>query len=567
MITREKILSVIKSKTFRNLLLWLLLFLAGAVLRPYLEETTKRLAEKRSGTMQLSYDVSTVAHYQKFELMDVAKSHEVGPFDLKLDDPLLSDYCLAKIMLRNRKGPINSPLRFEVSIGTTLAKILDVKPKIIRPANKSMTIVHSLPNLTWTLPKVLRPTLSWGVGDAGTTAGYCLYRSFLKDRGYGRVNDKLLTKPSYKMVAEDNSQNLSQAYYYLTIVSVSGWESDPSDPWVIPESLAFVPYFSDSVSVYPDKKRIELSEPNEFTSLPEAMSKLMWPKFIVHKRRKDILQSENLSNDPRVFYDDDLEFLKGKLTISLPDGIDEDGAVEFLILYKVLPGEKSDLGLKLQGMIGISLKRIGKPQPEKVKLADKKDDKKDIKKSLTPVVVYARSVNGAIYLIWEKPENPNYKGVRIFRSKKRDWYGLNRLGKELYQGPGLSKRIVCTFIENTPIQTSRMPHQSTREAVLLKPPPTKEEEAQRVRLTGPAPPRALNIRLIAEVGAKGELMFADDTVSPKTIYTYALFAFDGSYNYSFPILLNASLEGAAEFQRCTIQEPAPPKKDTPKEIP
>ena len=234
MITREKILSVIKNKTLRNLLIWLLVFLAGAVLSPYLAEMAKRLAEKRSGIMELGYDVSTVAHYQKFELMNVATSHEIGPFDLKLDDPLLSNYCLAKIMLRNRKGPINSPLRFEVSVGTTLAKILDVKSKIITPANKSIAIAHSLPNLTWALPKVLRPKLSWNAGEVDTTLGYCLYRSFLKDRGYGRVNDKLLTEPTYKMVAEDNPQNLSKAYYRVTTVSVSGLESDPTDPLVIP---------------------------------------------------------------------------------------------------------------------------------------------------------------------------------------------------------------------------------------------------------------------------------------------------------------------------------------------
>lgn len=564
LITREKILSIIKSKTLRNLFLWILIFVAGAALRPYLEERAKHLAGKHSAAKELSYEVSAVAHYQKFELTDVAKSHGIGFFDLKLDDPLLSDYCLARIMLRNSKGPIISPIRFQVYIGTTLAKIMDVKFKIIRPANKSMAIVHSLPNLTWTLPKVLRPTLSWEPGDAGTTAGYCVYRSFLKDRGYGRVNDKLLTKPAYK-IAEGRPQNLSQAYYRVTAVSVSGWEGGLTDPVVVPDSLAFLPYFSDSVSVYPEKKRKELSEPNEFTSLSKAMSKCSRSTvYIAHKRRKDIMQSEDLSNDPRVFYDDDLEFLKGKITISLPDGIDEDGAIEFLVLYKVLPGQKSDLSMKLQGMTGISLKRLVKPQPEKVKLGEKEDDRKDIKKSLTPARFYARSVNGAIYLIWQKPKSADYKGIRIFRSKKRDWEDLNRPGKELYRGPGLSKKILCTLIEKPPFEARGIPHQIARdEAGFFQPPPT-EEEAQR---SGLLPPRPTGLRLVDEVGAKGELMFGDDTVSPNTIYTYTLVAFDGSYNYSYPILLNASLEGAAEFERCTIQEPDPPKKDTSMKTP
>ena len=466
LIRRQKILSVIKSKTLRKLLRWLLIFVAGVVLGPYLEETAKQLAQKRSAAMELSYEVSAVAHYQKFEVTGVAKSQGIPSFDLKLDDPLLSDYCLTKIMLRNRKGPIKSPLRLEVYIGTPLAKIMDVKFKIKRPANKSMAIVNSLPNLTWAFRKVLRPTLSWNAGDPDTTAGYCVYRSFLRDRGYGRVNDKLLTRPIYKM-AEGRLQNLSRGYYSVIVVSVSGTESGLSDPAVFPDYFAFNPTFSDSVSVYPGEKRAEVSEPDEFTSLSEAMSKFGRSKvYIVHKHRKDILQSEDLSNDPRVFYYDDLEFLKGKVTISLLDGIDEDGAIEFLILYKVLPGQKTDLSLKLQGMIGISLRRVGKLQQEDVKL-DYRDNKEDIKKSLAPVAVYTAWVNGGIYLIWQKPESADYKGVRIFRSEKRDWADMNRLGKKLYEGPGLSKRLVCPLIEKPPIQTNRVPYQITRDETVF----------------------------------------------------------------------------------------------------
>ncbi len=106
---------------------------------------------------------------------------------------------------------------------------------------------------------------------------------------------------------------------------------------------------------------------------------------------------------------------------------------------------------------------------------------------------------------------------------------------------------MCTLIEKPPFEASGIPHQIARdEAGFFQPPPT-EEGAQR---SGLLPPRPTDLRLVDEVGANGELMFGDDTVSPNTIYTYTLVAFDSSYNYSYPILLNASLEGAAEFERC-----------------
>jgi hypothetical protein len=49
------------------------------------------------------------------------------------------------------------------------------------------------------------------------------------------------------------------------------------------------------------------------------------------------------------------------------------------------------------------------------------------------------------------------------------------------------------------------------------------------------------------------------------MYTYTLIAFDGSNNYSYPILLNASLEGAAELMHCNVTNLT--KKDISIEIP
>ena len=74
---------------------------------------------------------------------------------------------------------------------------------------------------------------------------------------------------------------------------------------------------------------------------------------------------------------------------------------------------------------------------------------------------------------------------------------------------------------------------------------------------------------VVVAGLKGELHYGDDTVSPNTVYTYTLIAFDTSKTYSYPILLNASLDSTAEDTRCTVQEGKPVEKgrDTTMEMP
>jgi hypothetical protein len=563
-----KLLSIVQSKMLRRSLPWVLSFVVGLVLRPYLQETIKQLVEKHSAAMELTYEVSSVAHYQKFELAEVAKSQGVDFFDLKLDDPFLSGYHLAKIKLRNTRKTINSSLRFEVSTETRLAKIIDVKFKIIRPVNKSVAVVHSLPNLTWALPKVLKPEISWEEGEPGEVAGYYLYRSFIKDRGYGRVKHELLTEPSYQF-EEINVENLSRVYYRVSAVSTSRIESGLSESIPFPDLIGLAPYFKDSASIFPDENREKLSKSNRFASLSKAMAKSSPSTiYIVHKKRKDIVDKDNLSNDPRVFYDDDMEFLKGKMKISLLDGIDEDGEIDILVLYKLLPGETGDLNLKLEGMTGISLRRVGKTQSETIQIDEKKNTQQDKKRLLTPTEVKTYLGKGIIFLIWKKPEGSDYKGVRIFRSKKRNWENLNNLGEELYRGPGFSQDIECGMKHLPPIGKSRGVEQTKRyDAHSFRPPLTKEEEeAQRPKSLQPSPPRGL--RLVGMRGkAEGELNYGDYGVSPNTVYTYTLIAFDRNNNYSYPILFDASLDSSAEETDCTAKEPILPRKDNSTKIP
>jgi hypothetical protein len=299
--------------------------------------------------------------------------------------------------------------------------------------------------------------MNWDVGnEAYKTAGFHVYRSFLRDRGYGRIEHKLVREPYYE-IKESSSESLPQGFFRIKAVGINGLESGMSDELMsFPETLASAEYFKNSVYIVPGIDKSKLTKPNEYASLSDAMTKNNSPQtvYIVKQRRQDIVKGENLSNDPRVFYEDDLRFLKGEVTISLLDGIDEDAEIEILVLYKLEPEAKDNLSLNLKGATGINLKKVGKMQP-KTRDIDKKTDAAINKRySLTPAEVNAYSASGVIYLVWQKPEGTDYRGVRIFRSEKRRWDNIDNLGKEVYQGMGFSKIIECTLMESRPIEIS-----------------------------------------------------------------------------------------------------------------
>jgi hypothetical protein len=81
----------------------------------------------------------------------LARTEGVSPFNLALDDNILTKYYLTKINIKNNGGSIAHPLKFTVSFQDDLVKIVDVKHKLISPKNKSFPIAHNIPHLNWSV--------------------------------------------------------------------------------------------------------------------------------------------------------------------------------------------------------------------------------------------------------------------------------------------------------------------------------------------------------------------------------------------------------------------------------
>jgi hypothetical protein len=127
--TKETIFSIIKNIVTSKITIGFFSFVIGTIGSPYISETVKHVVEKRFASKELSYEVHSIVHCRSSELANAAKSNGIASFDLKLDDPILTDYSLAKVVLKNESGPIASSLRFDVRIGKESAKIIDVKFK------------------------------------------------------------------------------------------------------------------------------------------------------------------------------------------------------------------------------------------------------------------------------------------------------------------------------------------------------------------------------------------------------------------------------------------------------
>ena len=123
----------------------------------------------------------------------------MAEFDLRLDDQILADYYLIKVRLRNLGQAIKSTLKFAFTIKNGMTKLIDVQHRVIRPANKSLKIVNSLPPLKWKLPTgVNKLEFAWDPEEEMDGMVYNIYRSFSEKVGYGRINDQRIETPRFE---------------------------------------------------------------------------------------------------------------------------------------------------------------------------------------------------------------------------------------------------------------------------------------------------------------------------------------------------------------------------------
>jgi hypothetical protein len=275
---------------------------------------------------------------------------------------------------------------------------------------------------------------------------------------------------------------------------------------------------------------------------------------LVLQDRSSSTRLQNLPEHIKVFYNEDLQFLDGAIDVLLPEGLDESAQVDLFFLCKVASKEDIEPRIELRGAPGITWAKTGNIARENVP-AVQKPATVDQKLSLTPEIVTFYAGKQTIFLVWAKPQNADYRGVRIFRSSERVTPSLSDFGKELYDGPGDIRPVKCDS-DKQPIESEEsnksLQEKARRDqaAMYIEPTPKKDR--------GLKPPGSFrNMRIMWEEEEMGNgLHFADTTAKSGTTYTYTLFAYDDKERYSYPVVVHASLADWSKTNTCYIVKPA-----------
>lgn len=561
----------------KGLIYYWLIFIFGIVLTALFQEPVKHSFNRYFSKAEISYEVISISPLSRHEMQEYSKVEKLISFNLNLDDLILNNYYLVKLRLRNEGIPIKRNLKLEASIDKTSAKFLDIKHKINSPVNKIVSILYTIPDFTWSIEEakcpVHKPKLGWNapkLNESGSPMvygidGYNIYRSKLKEVGFGRSNAKLIKDTYYIDYSPDMKSTM---FYKVDAVNKIGIRSKLTDSVSItlPEELAFKPLFKNVVWIDPDIK-IEVLDDNikkpVYHSLKAAIEKESNATiFIINKYREEIKSidnfADNVREDIKILYRDDLKFLNGQTNIFLTSGLDEDAEIIFYFLFKIYPEVVFDLNLKLVGQPDIRFIKKHIPVLEKKSIEKNASTTIDKKASITPHLATTFVGKNAIYVLWDHTNDQPYKGMRIFRSEKNSIYEPDDLGVEIYDGAG--KSIINLECDSVLAEDMKIANTSEppKRVSISNEPPRKELVTPLSALSAPSGLKMTgmkmewtNNKLLIRASDDHILHFySDHNVISNKIYTYVLYAYDDKNNYSYPVVVNATLSDPSNVIIC-----------------
>jgi hypothetical protein len=519
----------------------------------FLQETTKQfLTWLLSTSPRVSYRVVSIERLLKHELGQYASRELRETFNLQLDDPIITRYDVFKLRIKNEGSVITGGFKLRAQVNQGQAKIVDIKHIIKFPVNKAVMIDYSLPNFTWRpLKSKSKVAFSWSSPSDTSILGYYLYKSVLKDLGYGNFNIGLIRRNCFVLGEEE----LPPSYYALVTVGLNGVLSNLSSPVKFPESVALQPRFKDVITIDPNFDRHDeclVTEERIYHSLSEALAKEGRKAiFLIRKRRADIQSSVEQLNeygrDLRIFYEDDLDFLRGQAELSFPDGVDGEGEIDFYFVTKSFSDTEPSISLVLMGQPTVSfIRRAGNNEmAQHAEVANSTARKQ----ALTPKLVTARTGKKTISLVWAR--NQSFKGIRVFRRaavKDKETKKMDSLGEEIYDGKYFTGKFKCESNQSTQRVTTveiKIPTE------IMNPPPNDPPKRKHEIKEGiPAAP--FNVKVSFTGGIEEPVnFFTDNDVRDKLTYKYTIYTFDNDGNYSYPVQINASL---TDSMACNLVE-------------
>ena len=473
----------------------ILIALCTGLLIPYFVYIAGYFSDKYFSTKKIEYEILLYEVYKKPELNKIANREHIR-FSFDLDDPFIDDYKLVKVKLSN-KGPfIDSPLALNISSLPSCTKIIDIRHKIMYPKEKFLNITYSLPQPTKDFLEEnhnYRMVIGWN--PSKNPSAHCIYKSINKFVGYGRINDEVITSNEFSIDIDSAKNNRK---FYICISALTR--------------------FGESI----------LSNPIEVSNIQQ---------YYISRNIFDIENGK--------------DFMEGKTKVLLNNGLDEEAEIYFYILCKIdqdvefnmLEDYELKLDIILQGEPQIIFQG-NKTELKKNHTFNKKEPDTELWKyaALTPEKVTSRSDKKTIYIIWKKPQNADYEGIKIFRSDMRNYHDLFNVGEEIYDGYGSEHQ---EFGFSSFVELDDMPIDKHDDNQIFK--PKRKKPQPKI-----CPPNLISIKAIQNTNnlSKNILCYEDNEVNPKLVYTYTIYAYNKEGYFSFPIVVNASLTDCISNNCC-----------------
>lgn len=447
-----------------------------------------------------------ISSYDRDKLNDFVVKHKIDNFDLDLDDSILKSYNIITINIENIGVAIEDPLKLSLYTGEVNSKIIDIKWKVNNQKFKAISISHSLPKAKWIWPKNgIKQRIEWDTpAGMDEKTRFNVYRSLLKDRGFGRINPAPISSLEWEFTEKTSHESLP-VYYKYSILNRLVVESDLGDTMEVGNSAPF-------------KSFVKIEEKGNVNTAT------------AEKNRHYLNESE-------------LEFAHGNVNISFTKGLDKNANVELYILCKLIPGSMLSPTLSLNDSPSIHFTLRGKKPVVIIPASQFFPDK--IREALTPPKVSFFASEKSIFIKWDRPKTKEFSGVRIYKTPGRQIGDLHSLGLEhvIYDGAGINERIIVSPMNPNKWNSNHSARKSSESLRFDKPPARpkpiliKWKNDATPTLTTPIEP----IVYLVEGIPLDNNYYIDTPKGNDNIITYVVYGCDTKGNTSYPVVINTSL--------------------------
>jgi len=530
-----------------------------------LVEPTTYYVKKHLNKKLIHIKVVSVFNGSRYDVVNYANSENIGYFNLKQDDPLISSYWVYKIKILNKGIAVSENLKFKLDLRKFECKIVDIKTKVVLPLNKNIYISNSILDLEWSLEEYKDSKyLAAFIWDKQPREiiGSNVYKSILKNVGYGRVNNELI-KDNYYIVGGDPSKQEQMYYFAMENVQCDGKRSPLTRPIHIIASAAFRPFYK-GLYIIENNRKPPSPRKHSFKSLEEAVRSNKSDKIFLISEEKssvsNITEYLKLSNNNnKVIFLDDIKNLEGKVDINIPSGLDENAEIDLYILCKTMPGEIPNININLEGQpdIHLTMDNSALIKSNKNIVADNIINEGipiDVTKyRLTPRIITTYYGQKSIFLAWEFAENNKRKGVRIFRSDVDNKNQNNKMGDEIYEGPFGERAFKYKFNSEKWEKDKDINMESYNPLLTNEPPQRKRKKNTADYNDNKLTPMAPSVfRIVSDEKDEGKIMYyyEDKKVKPGKQYLYTVYIYDENYIYSYPTTVSALLDRISYSPYC-----------------